>query len=107
MRAVVTFLAIKVVVHLTVNLLQLAIVYLIATTIYSLGRRGTKWTFRLTVACARHLLATTRTAKAKTKKLVATLPPPSHQRYIESPIESPIESDVPDISEPEDELLVD
>jgi hypothetical protein len=102
MRGVVWFLVMKLIVRVIVNMIELAIVYLVAITLYKITRKSTRWAYKVTASALGSIVASTRTAKNKTKKFVITMPPPNHfpQRQLLSPItESPMESDMSEMED--------
>lgn len=121
MRNVAIWICMQVLVRLSMNLLQLAVVYLVAKTLFSILRKGTRWSFKLAAIILGNIVSSTRRAKAKAKKLATTIPPPTypHQHFSSldqqqisqfgpySPLdtipESPLESEM---SELEDSVIV-
>jgi hypothetical protein len=107
MRAVVTYIAIKLVVRLMINMLELTVVYLVARTLFSIVSKCARWSFDLVATLFRKAIMSARTAKNKAKKLATNLPPPPH-RMQRSPLELELERDAVDnpveseMSEPED-----
>jgi len=83
MRNVAIWLCMQAVLRLTINLLQLAVVYLVARVTFATIRHTVRWSFKLVTIVFNKALTSTRRAKAKAKKLATTIPPPAypHQHF--------------------------